>query len=97
MPVEAKPLLRCEVLRPQLMGFHPPGTATRETIKRWSGLLWSSQADTLKEQELLPDFKTDIFCGVLGYVNAAYGLSAADVRLMRETAPPRMPLASGAD
>ena len=44
--------------------------AMRETLGRWAGLLWSPQADTLKEQELLPDFLTDIFCQILGYTRA---------------------------
>lgn len=42
----------------------------REVLGRWASLLGSVQADTLKEQELLPDFLTDIFCGVLGYTRA---------------------------
>jgi hypothetical protein len=42
----------------------------REVLGRWAGLLASAQADTLKEQELLPDFLTDIFCGILGYTRA---------------------------
>ncbi len=33
-------------------------------------LLWSPQADTLKEQERRPEFLTDIFCGILGYSRA---------------------------
>jgi hypothetical protein len=42
----------------------------RETLGRWAGLLWSPQADRLKEQELLPDFLTDVFCGILGHHRA---------------------------
>ncbi len=72
MPVEAKPLFRPDVLRPRLAGFDLSGDVTgmRDTLGRWAGLLWSPQADTLKEQELLPDFLTDIFCGILGYNRA---------------------------
>jgi hypothetical protein len=72
VPVEAKPLFRPDVLRPRLAGFHLPGdaAAARDTLGRWAGLLWSPQADTLKEQELLPDFLTDVFCGILGYTRA---------------------------
>ncbi|MGO9917529.1 MAG: Eco57I restriction-modification methylase domain-containing protein, partial [Isosphaeraceae bacterium] len=72
MPVEAKPLFRPDVLRPRLAGFDLPGDmrGMRETFGRWAELLWSSQADTLKEQELLPDFLTDVFCGILGYNRA---------------------------
>jgi hypothetical protein len=72
VPVEAKPLFRPDVLRPHLAGFHLPGDvpAIQETLGRWAGLLWSPQAETLKEQELLPDFLTDVFCGILGYTRA---------------------------
>ena len=72
MPVEAKPLFRPDVLRPHLTSFQLPGNvpAMRETLARWAGLLWSAEAETLKEQELLPDFLTDILCGILGYTPA---------------------------
>jgi len=72
VPVEAKPLFRPDVLRPRLAGFDLPGDmrGMRETFGRWAELLWSSQADTLKEQELLPDFLTDVCCGILGYNRA---------------------------
>jgi len=72
VPVEAKPLFRPDVLRPQVTGFQLPGDVSgmQETLGRWAGLLWSPQADTLKEQELLPDFLTDVFCGILGYNRA---------------------------
>jgi len=49
---------------------HAHSAAIRETFARWAGLLWSTQAETLKEQELLPDFLTDVFCGILGYTRA---------------------------
>ncbi|WP_337177056.1 DNA methyltransferase [Paludisphaera sp.] len=72
MPVEAKPLFRPDVLRPRLAGFQLPGGAdsAREILRRWADLLGSPQADSLKEQELLPDFLTDVFRGVLGYTRA---------------------------
>ena len=81
MPLEAKPLFRPDVLQPRLAGFHLPGDvgAVRESLGRWAGLLWSPQADTLKEQELLPDFLTDIFCQILGY-NRAVGSSRVDLQ-----------------
>lgn len=72
MPVEAKPLFRNDVLGPRLHGFHLAGdvAAMQQTLGRWAGLLWSPEAETLKEQELLPDFLTDVFCGILGYRRA---------------------------
>ena len=39
-------------------------------LRRWAEMLASPQADKLKEKELLPDFLTDVFCGVLGYTRA---------------------------
>jgi len=72
VPVEAKPLFRPDVLRPHIANFHLPAeiAVQREVFTRWAGLLWSPQAETLKEQELLPDFLTDVFCGILGYTRA---------------------------
>ena len=72
MPVEAKPLFRPDVLRPQLATFTLPVRVTemREVLGRWAELLASPQADTLKEQELLPDFLTDVFCQILGNTRA---------------------------
>jgi hypothetical protein len=72
VPVEAKPLFRPDVLRPLLAGFPLPGdhASIRESLARWAGLLWSPQAETLNEQELLPDFLTDVFCQILGYTRA---------------------------
>ena len=39
--------------------------------QHWAGLLASGRADTFKETALLPDFLTDIFCGLLGYTGPA--------------------------
>ena len=72
MPVEAKPLFRPDVLKPHLSSFRLSAdiVAKRDVLKRWADLLTSPQAETLKEQELLPDFLTDVFCGILGYTRA---------------------------
>lgn len=69
MPVDAKPLFRPDVLRPLLTGFQLPTPVEQLTapLRRWAEALASRQADSLNERELLPDFLTDIFCGVLGY------------------------------
>jgi hypothetical protein len=69
MPVEAKPLFRPDVLRPQLAAFSLPEPMERniEPLRRWADTLSSPNADKLNEKELLPDFLTDVFCGVLGY------------------------------
>jgi len=43
----------------------------RELVQKWAELLSSAQGDSFREQELLPDFVTDIFCGLLGYLRPA--------------------------
>ena len=72
VPVEAKPLFRPDVLHPLLSAFHlgERAAASREILSRWAELLYSPQADKLKEQELLPDFLADLFCQVLGHTRA---------------------------
>lgn len=35
-------------------------------LAHWAELLSTRRADSFKEQEILPDFLTDFFCGVLG-------------------------------
>lgn len=75
MPVEAKPLFRPDVLRPYLVSFKLPARVddARPMLARWGELLVSPRADKLKEQELLPDFLTDIFGRLLGYTGPAHG------------------------
>lgn len=73
MPVEAKPLFRPDALRPHLKSFQVPDSveAKRHLVQKWAELLSSAQGDSFTEQELLPDFITDIFCGLLGYLRPA--------------------------
>ena len=68
MPVEAKPLSRPDALPAHLTTLRLPGEipAMQETLGRRAGLRWSPQAEKLKEQKRLPDFLTDVFCGILG-------------------------------
>jgi hypothetical protein len=75
MPVEAKPLFRPDVLRAHLAAFAlPPHIGTcRPKLEHWADLISSGRADAFKEQEILPDFLTDLFCGVLGYTRPADG------------------------
>lgn len=72
MPVEAKPLFRPDVLRPYLKSFRLPERIEKERQKlaHWGEMLSTGRADAFKEQELLPDFLTDVFCGILGYSRA---------------------------
>jgi hypothetical protein len=69
MPLDAKPLFRPDVLRPHLAGFNlpEPVESLQAPLRKWAEMLSSAQADKLNEKELLPDFLTDVFCGVLGY------------------------------
>jgi hypothetical protein len=57
------------LLRPRLAAFEIPDNtlAQRELLVNQAELLHSPQADRLKEQELLPDFLTDVFTNLLGY------------------------------
>jgi hypothetical protein len=70
VPVEAKPLFRPEVIRPRLTSFSMPASLQegRERLGRWAGMLASGEADRFNEQQLLPEFLRDVFCGLLGYV-----------------------------
>ena len=72
MPVEAKPLFRPDVLRPHLATFSlsERAKAARPKLLKWAEMLASGRADAFKEQEILPDFLTDIFCELLGYTRA---------------------------
>ncbi|MCY2989089.1 MAG: N-6 DNA methylase [Planctomycetota bacterium] len=73
MPVEAKPLFRPDALRPHLKQFQLPRPAEdyRTILAKWAEMLASGKADRFKEQEILHDFLTDVFCGVLGYTRPA--------------------------
>ena len=69
MAVESKPLFHPEVLRQQVRSFDLPErmAAWQPKLQHWGELIRSGRADEFKESELLPDFLTDIFCGLLGY------------------------------
>jgi hypothetical protein len=75
VPVEAKPLFRPDVLRSHLSGFTLPDSVqtVRPKLAKWAALLKSVKADKFKEQEILPDFLTDFFLGLLGYSGPAEG------------------------
>lgn len=72
MPVEAKPLFRPDVLHPHLatFGLSEPANVARPALAKWAHLVSSGAVDKFKEQELLPDFLTDLFCNLLGYRRA---------------------------
>jgi hypothetical protein len=63
------------MLRVHLGGFRLPAEVEtcRANLEHWAKLIASGRADAFKEQELLPDFLTDIFCNLLGYARPADG------------------------
>jgi len=74
MPAPAKPLFRPEALRPKLSQFTLPpfAVAARDKLARWAQLLARTK-HAMKETELLPDFITDVFGSLLGYLGPASG------------------------
>ena len=94
MPVEAKPLFRPDVLREHLAAFKLPdrlavGTVLRSKLAHWAELISSESADSLKEREILPDFLTDFFGGVLGYTSPATPPMALRRRRRNSSGRPR--------
>ena len=73
MAVESKPLFHPEVIRQQVRSFNLPDqtAAWQPKLQHWAGLIASGRADDSKETALLPDFLSDIFCGLLGYTGPA--------------------------
>src|SRR6266446_8492880 len=69
MALESKPLFHPEVIRQQVRSFTLPERVGdwQPKLQHWAGLIASGRADDFKETALLPDFLTDIFCGLLGY------------------------------
>jgi hypothetical protein len=73
MALESKPLFHPEVLRQQVRSFNlsEQTGAWQPKLQHWAGLIASGRADDFKETALLPDFLTDVFCGLLGYAGPA--------------------------
>jgi SAM-dependent methyltransferase len=73
MALESKPLFHPEVIRQQVRAFSLPECVGDwlPKLQHWAGLIASGRADDFKETALLPDFLTDIFCGLLGYTGPA--------------------------
>ena len=73
MALESKPLFHPEVIRQQVRAFNLPERVgdSQPKLQHWADLITSGRADAFKETALLPDFLTDIFCGLLGYTGPA--------------------------
>jgi hypothetical protein len=69
LPIVAKPLFRPEVLRPHILSFQLPERveSLRPKLIQWAEMFTSGRADSFKERELLPQFVSDFFFGILGY------------------------------
>src|ERR1022692_1048737 len=78
MALESKPLFHPEVIRQQVRAFNLPERVAewQPKLQHWAVLIASGRADDFKETALLPDFLTDIFCGLLGYRGPA---ASADI------------------
>lgn len=86
MPVEATGLFRPEVLRPRVEAFTLPADSTeaQERLAAWVTLFDTPSGIERKETELLPDFLTDVFQGILGYHGPA-GIVDGRYTISRET------------
>ncbi|MCY2964896.1 MAG: N-6 DNA methylase [Planctomycetota bacterium] len=75
MPADPKPLFRPDVLRGRLKPFSlPPHVADcKSMLRRWDELLSTRTAGRLNEQQLLPDFLTEVFGLLLGYSGPVAG------------------------
>ena len=86
MSIEVRPLFRLEVVRPQIRAAELPPLAgdVLARLQNWSELISGGKIDRQKETQILPDFLTDLFGGVLGYTLPA---AATDGRytLQRES------------
>lgn len=73
MAIESKPLFHPEVLRQQVRAFDPQNGLDDglPTLRHWADLITSGRADDFKETALLPDFLSEVFCGLLKYTGPA--------------------------
>jgi hypothetical protein len=96
MAVESKPLFHPEVLRQQTRSFSLPEqtAAWQSKLQQWAILISSGRAVELKETALLPDFLTDIFCGLLGYTGPAKSLDTRTIEPARARAAETLKLES---
>jgi hypothetical protein len=83
--VEAKPLFRPDVVGRRVRGFVLPErvVGAQGVLRNWAGLIGGAGFSGYREQDLLPDFLSDLFGAVLGYVGPASG--SARYTLSRET------------
>jgi hypothetical protein len=75
MPVEARPLFRPDVVARRTRGFVLPERvrAVEGQLRNWATLIEGAALASYREQDLLPDFLSDLFVGLLGYIGPASG------------------------
>ena len=75
MPVEARPLFRPDVVARRTRGFVLPERvrAVQGQLRNWATLIEGAALASYREQDLLPDFLSDLFVGLLGYIGPASG------------------------
>ena len=75
MPVEVRPLFRPDVIARRASTFPLPERVqeARGQLDNWAALVRGSGLVRFREQDLLPDFLSDIFGRVLGYTGPASG------------------------
>lgn len=85
MPVEAKPLFRPDVVARRVRGFVLPEwvAAAQGKVQNWAALIGGAGFGSFREQDLLPEFLSDVFGALLGYTGPASG--SARYTLSRET------------
>ena len=86
MPADTKPLFRPEALRPKLRSFILPARceALRPKLTDWAKKLTAGKLDKRKETELLPDFLSDVFAGLLGFTGPVSGHGIDAYTMKRE-------------
>ena len=82
-----KPLFRPEAIAPKLRSFILPErcAAVRPKLIDWAKKLVSGKLDKKKETELLPDYLSDIFSGLLGYAGPVSGSGTDAYTIKRES------------
>lgn len=86
MRADTLPLFRPDVLRPRVASspILDEAAAWQATLNRWATLLASPHGQKMKESELLPDFISDVFIGILGYAPASGTSTSGRHTLTRE-------------
>ena len=99
MPLESKPLFHPEAVHQQVRAFSLPERVAhwRPKLQHWAELVASGSAEDFKESTLLPEFFTDIFCGLLGYTGPVGPADTHDSHNSHNSHPSGTALAASAN